>query len=459
MKNGLFARKLQLGIAIPIALLIALTAVSYRSVIASSAASGWVRHTNAVLEQLSGLLLAIQDIETGSRGFALAGDDSFLIPYDSGLAIAPARLAAIRSLTVDNPLQQARVKRLSSLVDREDDLERQLIQLRRDKGAADAATRVAMGDGARSMVAIRVLILQMQDEEVRLLATRQAGVDAEFRRVTTALAAGVVVAVILLGFAAKMVLERKRLELEARLSDHRREVDAAHARDIAVVNQELEAFSYSVSHDLRAPLRHINGYVEMLQRDMAGQLSEKSAHYLATISESSVEMGRLIDDLLAFSRVARSEIKSVTVSLDEVVRDAIRGLEMSTRDRHIEWRISPLPRVLGDAALLKQVLANLIDNALKYSRTRDPATIEIGSSGKEGNRASLFVRDNGVGFDMKYVQKLFGVFERLHAAENFEGTGIGLATVRRIISRHGGRVWADGVVNTGATFHFTLALS
>jgi light-regulated signal transduction histidine kinase (bacteriophytochrome) len=157
--------------------------------------------------------------------------------------------------------------------------------------------------------------------------------------------------------------------------------------------------------------------------------------------------------------VGRAEIKSASVSLDDVVRDAIRGLEMSTRDRRIEWRISPLPRVIGDAALLKQVLANLIDNALKYSRTRDPARIEIGSSGRDGNRASLFVRDNGVGFDMKYVQKLFGVFERLHATESFEGTGIGLATVRRIITRHGGRVWADGAVNTGATFHFTLELS
>ena len=303
------------------------------------------------------------------------------------------------------------------------------------------------------MDAIRALVREMETDEVRLLAARQATVDAIFRRMTLALAIGVVVV------GARMVSDNRRLQRTLVETQIHQEIAGAHAKQVGVINQELEAFSYSVSHDLRAPLRHINGYVEMLQRDTAGQLSEKSAHYLTTINESSLEMGRLIDDLLAFSRVGRAEIKASSVSLDEVVKDAIRGLEMSTRDRHIEWRIAPLPRVIGDPALLKQVLANLIDNALKYSRTRDPATIEIGTSGSIGNRASLFVRDNGVGFDMKYVQKLFGVFERLHAAESFEGTGIGLATVRRIITRHGGRVWADGAVDTGATFHFTLELS
>jgi signal transduction histidine kinase len=447
------AQKLRLGLAIPIALLMALAAVSYRSIRASSSASTWVRHTNEVLEELSALLVAIQDIETGSRGFALVGDNSFLIAYESGRAKVPEHFSAIKRLTVDNPVQQERTQRLAALIDGEEHIEADLIQLRRQAGASGAAARIADGGGLRTMESIRKLVREMQNDEVRLLAERQATSDANFRRLTLALAFVVVVA------GARMVSDNRRLQRTLVQTQIHQEIAAAHAKQVGVINQELEAFSYSVSHDLRAPLRHVNGYVEMLQRETAGQLSEKSARYLATINESSLEMGRLIDDLLAFSRVGRAEIKSASVSLDDVVRDAIRGLEMSTRDRRIEWRISPLPRVIGDAALLKQVLANLIDNALKYSRTRDPARIEIGSSGRDGNRASLFVRDNGVGFDMKYVQKLFGVFERLHATESFEGTGIGLATVRRIITRHGGRVWADGAVNTGATFHFTLELS
>ncbi len=259
--------------------------------------------------------------------------------------------------------------------------------------------------------------------------------------------------------AARDMTELKRFEHAVQQNEVQRERDAEHAKELGVVNQELEAFSYSVSHDLRAPLRHIHGYVEMLRGATAGQLSDKATHYLQTLTDASVEMGDLIDDLLAFSRVGRIEMGREGVELGELVQDVIHGLEMATNRRAIVWQIDSLPRVDGDGPLLKQVLTNLVDNALKYSRTRDPATIAIGCAGEEAGRAVLFVRDNGVGFDMKYAHKLFGVFQRLHRAEEFEGTGIGLATVRRIIGRHGGRVWAEGTVNEGATFYFTLNLS
>jgi signal transduction histidine kinase len=177
------------------------------------------------------------------------------------------------------------------------------------------------------------------------------------------------------------------------------------------------------------------------------------------VTDASEEMGQLIDDLLAFSRVGRAEIRNTSVQLDELVQDVIRSLEMVTKGRSIVWQIASLPPVVGDAPLLKQVLSNLIDNAVKYSRLRDPATIEIGCSDEEAGRVVLFVRDNGVGFDMQYAHKLFGVFQRLHRPEEFEGTGIGLATVRRIVARHGGRVWTQGAINEGATFYFTLERS
>jgi PAS domain S-box-containing protein len=259
--------------------------------------------------------------------------------------------------------------------------------------------------------------------------------------------------------AARDMTELKRFEHTLQQNEVQRERDAAHAAELAVVNQELEAFSYSVSHDLRAPLRHIHGYVEMLQRATEGQLPDKAKRYLETITDASLEMGQLIDALLAFSRLGRAEIKGMTVHLDALIQDVIRGLEMAINGRPIVWKISPLPPIVGDASLLKQVLSNLIDNAIKYSRTRDPATIEIGSAGEEGGRVVVFVRDNGVGFDMQYAHKLFGVFQRLHRPEEFEGTGIGLATVRRIVVRHGGRVWAEGTIDKGATVYFTLERS
>lgn len=225
---------------------------------------------------------------------------------------------------------------------------------------------------------------------------------------------------------------------------------------IEETNRELESFSYSVSHDLRAPLRHIHGYVELLKKASVGQLSEKTQRYLDIIAAASAEMGQLIDDLLAFSRMSRTEFEEVRISLDTLVEESIRILDMSTRDREIVWRIHPLPEALGDAAAIRQVFANLIGNAVKYTRNRGQAEIEIGCRGHEDGHVVIYVKDNGAGFDMAYSHKLFGVFQRLHRSEEFEGTGIGLATVRRIVARHGGRTWAEGVVGEGATFSFTL---
>ena len=226
---------------------------------------------------------------------------------------------------------------------------------------------------------------------------------------------------------------------------------------LEAANRELESFSYSVSHDLRAPLRHVQGYVELLTQEIAAsQLSDKARRHLQTITDASIEMGQLIDDLLAFSRMGQVELHESHVRLDELVQATIQSLEIATRDRNIDWKIAPLPQVLGDPSALKQVLVNLLGNAVKYSRPRDPAQIEIGCAGAEDGRVILFVRDNGVGFDMQYAHKLFGVFQRLHRASEFEGTGIGLAIVQRVIARHGGRVWAEAAVNQGATLYFTL---
>ena len=230
-------------------------------------------------------------------------------------------------------------------------------------------------------------------------------------------------------------------------------------QELTALNDELEAFSYSVSHDLRAPLRHIHGFVDLLQRRAGATLDETSRRHLGTIANAAKRMGQLVDDLLAFSRMGRVELRRGRVDLQRIVQDVIRELKEQNPARQVAFQAAGgLPEVPGDAATLRVVMGNLISNALKYTRTRERAEIEIGSRNGAGE-AVIYVRDNGVGFDMQYADKLFGVFQRLHRADEFEGTGIGLATVRRIVHRHGGRTWAEGQTGRGATFYFSLPLA
>jgi PAS domain S-box-containing protein len=225
--------------------------------------------------------------------------------------------------------------------------------------------------------------------------------------------------------------------------------------DLTSANKELEAFSYSVSHDLRAPIRHIAGFVDLLMQNTAQTLDERSVRYLNIISDSTKHMGHLIDDILSFSRMGRAEMKKSPVNLDQIVKEAMKELQTEMKGRDIAWNINSLPEVHGGSAMLKLVWVNLIGNALKFTRTQPQARIEIGWNDNK-DELIFYIKDNGVGFDMAYVDKLFNLFQRLHRKEGFEGTGVGLANIRRIIQRHGGKTWAEGKVNEGATFYFSL---
>ena len=230
---------------------------------------------------------------------------------------------------------------------------------------------------------------------------------------------------------------------------------AERTAQLEMANKELEAFSYSVSHDLRAPLRAVDGFSQAVLEDYGAQLPEEGQRYLRTIRSGAQNMGRLIDDLLAFSRLSRAPLKSQDVDTNQLVATSLEDLKFLSEGRQIEWKLAELPPCVGDPALLKQVWVNLLSNALKYTNKRESARVEVGCEfTPEGN--AYFVRDNGTGFDMRYASKLFGVFQRLHRAEDYEGTGVGLAIVQRIIHRHGGRIWADAAVDHGATFYFTL---
>lgn len=240
-----------------------------------------------------------------------------------------------------------------------------------------------------------------------------------------------------------------------RYRDHLEELIQERTADLEAANKELEAFSYSVSHDLRAPLRHIDGFVDLLETDYRGVLGPDGLHALDVISRSARNMGRLIDDLLGFSRTSRQELRMSLLPMDGPLQEALGQVRENHPDRNIEWSIDPMPVVLGDANLLRQVWINLLGNAVKYSGRQEVARIEVRCR-KSGEEFEFSVHDNGVGFDMKYVDKLFGVFQRLHGPEEFEGTGIGLVTVQRIIVRHKGRIRAESLPDQGATFTFNL---
>jgi PAS domain S-box-containing protein len=249
---------------------------------------------------------------------------------------------------------------------------------------------------------------------------------------------------------ARKQAEEEVLRLNARMREWIRDVEDA--------NRELEAFSYSVSHDLRAPLRALDGYSRIALESLDSQPTDESRRYLGLIRKNAQQMGHLIDDLLNFSRLGRQSLTMQPVAVADVVRRVLTDLRSECEDRSVDISLGDLPPCRADQALLRQVYANLVGNALKYTRHKDKAVIEIGAlpANGEPDKQVYFVKDNGVGFDMAYAGKLFGVFQRLHRAEDYEGTGVGLATVKRIIQRHGGRIWAVAAVNAGATFFFTL---
>jgi signal transduction histidine kinase len=245
------------------------------------------------------------------------------------------------------------------------------------------------------------------------------------------------------------VAERKRISATLHEMEQRTE-------RLQTANEELQSFCFSVSHDLRAPLRHVLHSVELLQKDAGLLLSERNLGHLANITQTANWMGNMIDDLLEFSRMGQTELRKNGVNLNLLVREALLDFQKEMKDRDIDWEIRPLPPVQADRALLRMVLVNLISNALKFTGDRAQAKIIIGCAPSNDSETVIFVSDNGAGFDPRHAAKLFNVFQRLHSQEDFAGTGVGLATVRRIIHRHGGQTWAQGAVEGGATFYFSL---
>ena len=441
------------GFGLVFAGIVVISVVSYRntSVVVHNSRLDTASHE--LMRLLGSIDETLDEAENGHRRFLVTGDESYLKAYRTVREQAPEYFHYLESLTGEEPEQRARVSTLEQLIDRQLEAEAKAIAQREKYGAQGVRHLALSGAAKMELGDIHRVIGDVESAEQRLMQARLLRSSASTRNTIALLGLGALLQLVLLGSVYYLIHHdistRRRIATELK---RRGEL-------LQAANKELEAFSYSVSHDLRAPLRHIDGYASLLTKTAGASLNDKAQRYLQTISESAKQMGQLIDDLLVFSRMGRHEMLHTTVDLYQLGKTVIHDLRLDWQGKPISWTIAPLPHVSGDPAMLRQVYMNLISNAAKFTATRDEPRIEIGTQTGAPGEVVLFVRDNGVGFDMQYVNKLFGVFQRLHRNDEFEGTGIGLANVRRIVHRHGGRTWAEGALDQGATVYFSLPIT
>jgi len=445
----------------------------------------------AVLDQIRHL----DDQETGLRGYLLTGQASYLQPYSAAARDIPSLRARSLALAQDEKGAEPLVAAVVNDGDRWQSWATQVVAAPRLSGAALLAQQNVgkrLFDSQRASAARMTSFLNAtrqrthsQSENAMTMALWVVGILMILAAIGMALVSWLVTRAVSLplrslGQAADRVGDGKLDEpitvsgtvefqlMAARLDQMRVQLCqsmgelqaldgdlASRSSELQIANNELEAFSYSVSHDLRAPLRAINGFSRIVSDECGSQLPEEGRRYLQLVIDNAAHMGRLIDDLLALSRLSRQALVRQEVDMAELARQVMAEMPM-TGPATARVEGGSMPACQGDLRLLRQVWVNLLSNACKYSRTRPEPRVTIGGS-LTGNEPTYWVRDNGVGFDMRYANKLFGVFQRLHRTEDFEGTGVGLAIVQRIVHRHGGRVWAEGAVNEGATFFFTIS--
>jgi signal transduction histidine kinase len=439
------------GFIAALAFLIVGGGYTYTTSVAFADSVAWIAHTQEVRVALSGLSAAMANAELAQRDFLLTADLRRKATFEGLIKISTERLQALETLLADNAAQRANLDVLRSDVNQRVVIMSDAISAFENFGvaAARAVVAVARKSDTASTEAIRGQAERMDAVEARLLGERQGA--SEHKRVITFISLACTLALASMLFMALFRGIRGEMKSRENLEEELQEK----AKLLEESNKELESFSYSVSHDLRAPLRAIDGFALMLEEDYATRLDMEGRRFLTVIRENTNRMGALVDDLLAFSRLGRQSVSKSEINMDGLVREVMDEALRNHKGTVPEISIKSLPPARADLGLLRQVWVNLISNAIKYS-SKSPQPMVSVSAQHSAAGPTYVVQDNGVGFSMTYAEKLFGVFQRLHRADEFEGTGVGLAIVQRIILRHGGRIWADAKINEGATFSFTL---
>ena len=469
-----FRRLLLNAVLVPLGLMLCVAVLLVVQIARLLHDSGMVAHSDLVLSQAFEVQKLTIDMETGVRGYLITGDERFLEPYSAARDTIAGATDELYFRTRGRDDQQARVKAIAARRVRWMAYAARLIDLRRHGGDYAGAVNA---EGKRQMDGLRAAFDELIGVETVLRDERFA--HARAASTTTFILVGLIAVIggAVLAVAARYqfaeitrtydaaIAEARNANasLERRVLERTAELNGANAQ-LGEMNKELEAFAYSVSHDLRAPMRHIAGFANLLLTSLGPTLTTDDRENLTTIGDTAKLAGRMVDDLLGFSRVGRVAVAVSAVDVVALVEACRRELEPDTAGRDVRWIVHPIPPVTADPALLKMVVGNLLANAVKYTAKRESASINVGpapwpaagGTGCGAGAVTFAVTDNGVGFDMAYAGKLFGVFQRLHRAEDFAGTGIGLANVKRIIGRLGGSVWAEGVPDGGATFYVCL---
>lgn len=469
-----FKRLLFNALLVPIALMLVIAALLAWQIDRLLQVAAQVAHSDEIIATVYEAEKLAVDLETGLRGYLVTGQGEFLEPYEQSLTASKAAEAHLAEMVV-KPSRRVFVNEIRSIHQQWLEYAQEQIELK-EKGG-DVSGLAATRQGKAMMDAMRQRFIKLIASEEQARDEQERDVKSASRFTLAFTAALALLGGGLLGFLSRQQFIRLghtyeealrtahdlNAKLEQRVSERTSEL-VHRSEQLADANEELEAFAYSISHDLRAPMRHVTGFVNLLHKSVDEKLTPIEQEYLTTIDSTAKLAGQMVDDLLAFSRVGRVQLHVSTVDLNALVAQCRRDLAPDMAGREIDWRVDDLPTAKGDPALLKLVFQNLLSNAVKYTGNRSDARIEIGTiitgtanaADAPPGTVVYFVKDNGVGFDMAYSGKLFGVFQRLHRAEEFEGTGIGLANVRRIIVRHGGRIWANAALGQGATFYFTL---
>lgn len=447
-------RKIQASFGFGLLVLVLLGAVAWSLAKRSLETAVLVDRANAVLVDKREILVSVLNLETSVRGFVITDAESFLEPYHQAMEALPPALRNLREHGRSQPDWSRRVERITDLVRVRVERAEGMVRLCREGQGDLVRNQIKAGGGQQITAEIRAELLQLEREARGQLNTHLANMHRQTRLTMTTVTSGLLVALVMLVVAGMRVThdltQRRLAEMALADSNRRLEEQAVRLRD---ANRELEAFSYSVSHDLRAPLRGIDGFSRMLAEDYGPQLDEEGLRLVGVIRGEARRMGLLIDDLLNFSRVGRQQLQLAQVDMTALAGEAWAELLRHHEGNAPELVLHPMPPVRGDRPLLRQVFINLIGNALKFSFDQEKPRIEIGGANHGGVR-HYFVRDNGVGFDPQHAHKLFGVFQRLHSEAEFEGVGVGLALVQRILHRHGATIRAEGRPNEGAVFHF-----